>query len=117
MHVHVEVPYDYYYRVFHKEFAHKLGFEPPKTDCCNTCVTHITKLRSARRNQNQALAVQLTAEHQLHLELAGKRRDDMNWDFGGKDVEDILLTHQVTEYDALGQIIIPPVFDYIFLTI
>ena len=41
----------------------------------------------------------------------------MNWDFGGKDVEDILLTHQVTEYDALGQIIIPPVLDYIFLMI
>ena len=114
LHIDPTVPYDYYYRVFYKEFAHKLGFEPPKTDCCNTCVIYDARLKGARWNQNQVLAIQLVAEHQAHLELAGKHCDDMNWDFGGKDVEDILLTHTVTEYDALGQVIHEPIVDYIF---
>ncbi len=100
--------------MFHREFADKLGFDPPRTDCCNVCVNFKTQIRRAQCQQNPAIVAQLQADHQVHLELARKRRDDMNWDFRSKDVEDILLAHNIIEYDADGQIVNEEIIDHIF---
>ena len=102
---HPEVPYRYYYDVFHNEFTGTLGFGLPKTDCCNECEAYKTKRTAAIQDNNQELVQQLEAEHTLHLQTADKRRNEMNIDFG--DIEFIdPQTHNVTlAHDLQGNII------------
>jgi len=107
------VPYTYYYRVFAAEFGNKLGFAPPKTDCCNTCVTFEMEMKQARKDHNDAELTRIVDAHRNHLKTAANRRDCMNIDFGGRDVEDILLDHTTIVYDDNGQIQQEPLADYI----
>lgn len=111
------VPYDYYFRVFHNEFGHKLGFEPPKTDCCNVCVSYVAGLKKYRRENNEAEVLRLETEHREHLTIAFKRREDMNTDFGERDVEDIQLDHTIIEHDRNGNPVEENPIDYIIIQI
>lgn len=107
------MPYKYYHRLFYDEFSTRIGFEPPQTDCCNTCANFLAEIKRARNANNFQLADEKKIQHKAHLELAAARRKEMNIDYKGKDVEDILITHSVIEYDEHGQVIDDDIIDHI----
>jgi hypothetical protein len=67
---HQKVPYHYYYNIFHNEFASTLGFDLPKTNCCNECESYKTKRTTAMQQNNIAEVTCLELQHKQHLEIA-----------------------------------------------
>ena len=100
-----EIPYRYYYDVFHSEFAATLKFGMPKTDCCNECSSFPLQKRDGFKANNIVLVQELEEAHLQHLTKANVRRIAMEVDFGAVDYVDVQLENITLEHDFDGQIL------------